>query len=171
MPLRFKPRWRVFGSIQEFHSISTLPVSHYKYNEWLQRVEIGIWALKWSSQCVLSHGWGKVGLACIPIFKPPLSGFGQIWAIHSISTLPMSHCKYDEWFCKVEIWIHHAQPSPLPGFWVVGGDKIGSRVPYFSHQDGVCLDWFKNITASQPFQHLSWSIINGWRWLRLLYEV
>ena len=58
-----------------------------------------------------------------------------------------------------------------PGFWVVGGDITSAPVPYFSHQDGVCLDWFKNITASQPFQHLIISIINGWRWLRLLYEV
>ena len=41
-------------------------------------------------------------------------------------------------------------------------------VPYFSHQDGACLDWFKNITASQPFQHLTMSMMNGWRWWRLL---
>ena len=50
--LRFTPRWSMFGLIQEVHSISTLPTPHYKYNEWFEKVEIGIWALKWSPQCV-----------------------------------------------------------------------------------------------------------------------
>eukprot|EP00956_Cyclotella_meneghiniana_P001015 scaffold1208_cov43-Cyclotella_meneghiniana.AAC.1 len=48
--LRFTPRWSVFRLIQEFHYISTLPTSPYKYNEWLKKVEIGICALKWSQQ-------------------------------------------------------------------------------------------------------------------------
>eukprot|EP00956_Cyclotella_meneghiniana_P009391 scaffold12971_cov68-Cyclotella_meneghiniana.AAC.16 len=42
-----------FQFIQEYHSMSTLPTSHYKYDEWLEKVEkveIGIWALKWSPQ-------------------------------------------------------------------------------------------------------------------------
>ena len=36
--------------IQPFHISSTLPISHYKYNEWLNIAEIGIRALKWSPQ-------------------------------------------------------------------------------------------------------------------------
>ena len=35
------------GLIHIFHSILTLPLSHHKYNEWLYKVEIGIWCLKW----------------------------------------------------------------------------------------------------------------------------
>ena len=57
--LRFTPRWNMFGLNQEFHSISTLPASHYKYNEWLEKVEIGIWALKWSPQLVFQSWVGS----------------------------------------------------------------------------------------------------------------
>ena len=46
---------------------------------------------------------------------------------------------------------------------------ILAPVPFVSHQDGVCLDWFKGFTASQPFQCLIISIMNGWRRLRLVY--
>ena len=44
----------VYRLIQPFHSISTLPIYHHKYDEWLEKVEIGMWALEleWSSQCV-----------------------------------------------------------------------------------------------------------------------
>eukprot|EP00956_Cyclotella_meneghiniana_P022616 scaffold43037_cov48-Cyclotella_meneghiniana.AAC.1 len=30
----------VFGLVEEYHSISTLPTSHYEYNEWLENIEI-----------------------------------------------------------------------------------------------------------------------------------
>ena len=77
---------------------------------------------------VFSQGRGQSCLACIPLFTPRLSEFGLlIWAIHSISTLPFSHHKYIEWFCKVEIWVHHPQPTPHPYFWVMGGDNFGTR--------------------------------------------
>ena len=48
--LRFTPRRSVFRLIQEFHCISTLPTSPYKYDEWLKKAEIGICALKWSQK-------------------------------------------------------------------------------------------------------------------------
>ena len=57
--------------------------------------------------------------------------------------------------------------TPLP--FSHGGGDFGTAVPYVSHQDGVCLDWFKNFTASEPFQCLFISIMNGWRRLRLVY--
>ena len=81
---------------------------------------------------LFSHGWGQSWLGPCPLFTPRLSEFGLIWAIHSISTLPFSHHKYNEWFCKVEIWIHHPQPTPHPGFWVVGGDDFGSSTLRFT---------------------------------------
>ena len=63
-PLRFTPRWCMFGLIQEFHSISTLPPSHYKYNEWLEKIEIGMWALELSSQHIFEVRVGSM-LACL----------------------------------------------------------------------------------------------------------
>ena len=41
-PLCFTPRLSEFGLIQAIHISLTLPMSHYKYNEWLDKVEIGI---------------------------------------------------------------------------------------------------------------------------------
>ena len=58
-PLRFTPRRCMFGLIEEYHSISTLPTSHYKYNEWLEKVEIAVWALKWSWQRVFQSPVGS----------------------------------------------------------------------------------------------------------------
>ena len=57
--LRFTPRQSMFGLIVEFHSISSLPTSHYKYDEWLEKVEIGTWALKWSAQRVFQSRVGS----------------------------------------------------------------------------------------------------------------
>ena len=76
-PLRFTPRWGVFGMIQEFHihSTLTLPLSHYKYNEWYEKVEIDIWALKWPPQHVLSHGWWQDQLQ-YPTFHTKIVCFG-----------------------------------------------------------------------------------------------
>ena len=79
-----------------------------------------------------SSRWGQSWLGPCPLSTPRLHEFGLIRAIHSISTLPMSHCKYNEWLCKVEIWIHTPQPSPYPGFWVEGGDDSGSSTLRFT---------------------------------------
>eukprot|EP00956_Cyclotella_meneghiniana_P000154 scaffold228_cov56-Cyclotella_meneghiniana.AAC.9 len=38
--LLFTPRLSEFGLIWAVHSIPTLPMFHYKYNEWLGKVEI-----------------------------------------------------------------------------------------------------------------------------------
>ena len=45
----------------------------------------------------------KVDLACIPLFIPRLSDYGLIQAVHSISTIPISHHEYNEWLRNVEI--------------------------------------------------------------------
>ena len=78
------------------------------------------------------HGWGQSWLGPCPLFPLRLSECGLIWAIPGISTLSMSHCEYNEWFCKLEIWIHRRQPSPHPDFWVVGGDDFGSSALCFT---------------------------------------
>ena len=56
--LHFTPRLSKYRLIEPFHISLTLPISHYKYNEWLDKVEIGVWALKWSPQPVF---WSWVG--------------------------------------------------------------------------------------------------------------
>ena len=49
----------MFGLIQEYHSISTLPTFCHKYNEWLDMVEIAAWAVKWSPQSVFQSQVGS----------------------------------------------------------------------------------------------------------------
>ena len=80
----------------------------------------------------------KVGLARIPLFTQRLSDFGPIQAVHSISSFPMSHYKYNKWLEKVEIWIHHVLPSPHPSFWVTGGESFGTRPLRFTPTLSVC---------------------------------
>ena len=42
---------------------------------------------------------------------------------------------------------------------------------HFSHQDRVCLEWFKHFTASWPFHYLIKSTIDGYTWLGLEFIV
>ena len=62
--------------VQEYHSISTLPTSNYKYNKWLKMVEIAVWGPKWSPQCVFQSWVGSK-------LSKPLSNFhtkvGWVW--------------------------------------------------------------------------------------------
>ena len=53
-------------------------------------------------------------------------------------------------------------------FWGAGGVKVGFALIHFLHQDCVILDWFRQFTASQPFQCLIVSILNGCT--RLIFE-
>eukprot|EP00956_Cyclotella_meneghiniana_P029745 scaffold73069_cov41-Cyclotella_meneghiniana.AAC.1 len=89
--LRFTPRWSIFELIQDFHSISTLPTSHYKYNKWLEKVEMGIWDLKWTSQRDFSvAGWVKVGFAMVHFPRQDcvsLDRFGQFTASQPLQRL------------------------------------------------------------------------------------
>ena len=67
---------------------------------------------------------------------------------------------------RFEFIMYNHHHTPAFESWVATGF---SPVPSFLHKDGVCLDWFKIITASQPFQHLIISMMNGWRRLRLVH--
>eukprot|EP00956_Cyclotella_meneghiniana_P022342 scaffold42163_cov23-Cyclotella_meneghiniana.AAC.2 len=56
------------------HLNQTIPMSHYKYNDWLGKVEIGKWALKWSMQGIFQlQGGGESWLGPYPLFNPRLS--------------------------------------------------------------------------------------------------
>ena len=66
---------------------------------------------------------------------------------------------------RMEFIIHNQGHTPIFESWVV---MVSAQVPYVSHPDGVCLNWFKNFTTSQPSQCLIISIMNGWTRLRLV---
>eukprot|EP00956_Cyclotella_meneghiniana_P005997 scaffold7807_cov62-Cyclotella_meneghiniana.AAC.1 len=57
--LCFTTRWSIQRLIQPFHISSTQPISHHKYNDWLYKVQIGVWALKWSPQPIFRLGVGQ----------------------------------------------------------------------------------------------------------------
>ena len=148
------------------HFISAKP---NKYNEWLDKVEIGVCALKWSLQSIFQPWEGTNSAWPIYLlFKPKLCLYWLIQAIHSIPTLPMCHYKYNEWLEKVEIGIHPPQPSPHSNFWVEGGE-IWIQGPYVSHQVWVCTDWISHFISAQPIQSLIISIMNGYTRLRLVH--
>ena len=83
-------------------------MSHHWYNEWLDKVEIGIHChnhhhtLAFESQVVTN-----AAIDPHPLFTPRSSVFGLIQAFHSSLTHPMSHHEHDEWSYKFDIGIHH----------------------------------------------------------------
>ena len=125
--------------IQEFHSISTLPTSHYRYNKWLEKVEMGIWDLKWTSQRDFSVAGGvKVGLALVHFPRQDcvsLDRFGQFTASQSLQHFIvgiMNGCAR----LRFEFIVHNHHHAPAFESRVV---TVPAPVPYVSHQDGVFL--------------------------------
>eukprot|EP00956_Cyclotella_meneghiniana_P009392 scaffold12971_cov68-Cyclotella_meneghiniana.AAC.17 len=114
--------------------MSTLPTSHYKYDEWLEKVEIGIWALKWSPQHDFQSRWGAK-------FAQPSPTF------------------YTKTELIFEFAIHNHHYTLAFESWVT---TISAPVPHVPHQDEAFFISFKNFTASQPFQHLIISMMNEW---------
>ena len=78
-PQRFTPRLCVFGLIKEYHSISTLSTSHYKYNEWCEKAEIGIWALNWLPQRVFQSPVGSKLAWPFSTFHPKIQWVWTDW--------------------------------------------------------------------------------------------
>ena len=78
----------MFVPIQAIDISLTLPMSHNKYDEWLDKDGIGIHGLKWSPQPVF-ESWVGTNVA--------RSMSGLIQAFHSSLTLPTSHYKYNEY--------------------------------------------------------------------------
>ena len=93
-----------------------------------------------------------------------LDWFGQFTASQPFQCLIVSIMNG---FASLRFEFIIRKPSPRPGFWVAGGNNFHSSTQHFTPRLCV-LDWLKNITASQPFQLLIISIMNGWRRLRLV---
>ena len=149
------PRLSVFGLIQAFDSSLTLPTSHYQYNKWLDRVEIGNHyaypSLHTDFWVMGGDNFGSKSL----LFTPRSSVFVPIQAIDSSLTLPMSHHKYNEWLDKVEIGIWCLQWSPQAVFesWV--GTNVARSTPTF-HTKIECV-W----TDSSNWQQLDPSNVSS----------
>ena len=114
----------MFGLTQAkaIHSSLTLPMSFYKYNKWLYKVEIGIHHVYSSLHPDFwVMGGDNYNFSSPPLhFTPRSSVFVPIQALDSSSTLPISHYWYNEWLTKVEIGIQSLKWSPQPDFesWV-----------------------------------------------------
>ena len=100
----------------------------------------------------------KLAFGPCSLLTSRLSELQLIDETHSISTLSFSHYKYNEWFCKVEIWIHHSQPMPHHGFWVVGWWRFWLKYPRF-HTKMECV-WIDPTSS----QHLNPSNFSLWVW-------
>ena len=122
--------WTI-GQVDASHSSWTVPMSHFKYNEWWDKVEIGIHSLQWSPQAQFWVMGGEIFSLRSPHFTAELCMFRQVDASLSSWTVPMSYFKYNEWWDKVEIGIHSLQWSPQARFWVMGGEIFSLRSPTF----------------------------------------
>ena len=99
---------------------------------------------------------------------PIISMFGLIKEYHSISTLPTSYYKYNEWLDMVEIGdccVGYKMVTTMC-FPVTDGAKVDLPVFHFSPWDWVSLNWLGQFTASQPFQYIIISMMNGYARLR-----
>ena len=121
-----------------------------------------------TTTCFSVKGGVKVGLALVHFSHQgwvSLDSFGQFTSAQLLWCLIISIMNGFA-SLRFEFITHNHHHTPAFESWVV---TILAPVPYVSHQDGVCLDWFKKFTASQPFQCLIISIMNGKRMLRLVY--
>eukprot|EP00956_Cyclotella_meneghiniana_P032384 scaffold88896_cov73-Cyclotella_meneghiniana.AAC.1 len=110
-------------------------MSHLRYDEWLDMVEIGYHCPKPSPHPTFLATGGQ-NYCLTPLrFTPRLSVFVPVQAIHISLTLPMSHHMDDEWFDMVEIGYHYPKPSPHPIPFESQVAKIIVACPYVSHQD------------------------------------
>ena len=108
----FTPRFSKFGLIRKFHSISNLSITHCKYNEWLEKVEIGTHSLQPSPYSGFWVAGGDNYGRNPPTILTKIMCFGLIQESQSISTLPMSQYKYNEWSEEVEIVVWAVKWSP-----------------------------------------------------------
>ena len=68
-------------------------------------------------------------------------------------------------------WYMGAEMVTTTYFPALRGYKFGLAHTYFSNPDWVGADWFRQFTASQPFQYIIISIMNGWRRWRLEFII
>ena len=159
----FTPRLSEFGLIGAIHNISTLPISYYKYNEWLEKVEIGTHSPQPSPYPGFWVAGGDNYGRNPPTFHTKIVCFGLIQESLCILTLPMSQYKYNEWLEEVENVVWALKWSPQACF----SHDWAWPVITFSNWVWLSFYYFKPFTTSQPFQPLTSSIMNDLTMLRL----
>eukprot|EP00956_Cyclotella_meneghiniana_P025672 scaffold54029_cov59-Cyclotella_meneghiniana.AAC.1 len=58
----------MFGPVDASHSSWTVPMSYFKYNEWFDKVEMGIHSLQWSPQAGFQVMGGEIPANEVPTF-------------------------------------------------------------------------------------------------------
>ena len=132
-----------------YHISWTVPMSHYEYNEWWDKHEIGIHCHHGvSTSWLLSHGWGKSWL-CLTHFQhqdcvcwDPYCHITAAELIQCLITSIMNGgtsirlefivTKGLHQLTLHKIGIHCNQGSPQADFCVTGGGKAGLVLPTFS---------------------------------------
>ena len=119
-----------------------------------------------TTRLLLSHGWWKFW-SMAPPFHTKIERVQTDSAI--LQHLNPSNLSSLVWW-KVRHgwdWYMGTETVTTTYFPALRGYKFGLAHTYFSHPVCVCTDWFMQFTASQPFQCVIISIMNGWRRWRL----
>ena len=78
----FTPGSSAFGLVQAIDSSLTLPMSHHKHDEWLDKVELVFLNLKWSPQAVFESQVGTNVARSTPTFHTNIE---CVWTNSAIS--------------------------------------------------------------------------------------
>ena len=149
-PLLFTPRSSVFGVI----GFKQFITAWQKFQWIIISIINGCTRWNWNlvSPATVTTTWFRVMMLedklawRIATFHTKIRYVWTDSSIYSSLTLPMSHQKYDNHHHTLSFGLRSVAIS-LPG-------------PYFSHQDQVHLEWFKQCTTAWPFQCLVISIMN-----------
>ena len=140
--LHSTPRWCMFRLIHPFHSIWTLSIYHHKYDEWLEKVEVGTWALEWSSQCVFEVRVGSKLALHLPTFRTKIvwvwTGPSNSQHLNPCILSPIVYqmvLQGQDWNYLSTTTTTITTPRLLScGLWVVTTFDFASAVPYIPHQ-------------------------------------
>ena len=141
-----------FGLIQAFHSSLTLPLSHYKHNEW-SYVRLRLKHTVYTDHRTLTFESRLVTISVPHIslyFTQGSCVFVPIQAIDISFTLLMSHHKYNEWSYRVgnQIWWLPWSPQAVFESWVLG-TNVDIRSTHTFHIKIKCV--WSDSSISQQF--------------------
>ena len=155
------PKMSLYKLIQPFQISLTHPISHYKYDEWLEKVEIGVWSLKCVPQPIF---WSWVG-TILALSKSTFCT--QIEYVHTDSWQFTASQPFQSLIISIlngcarmrlEFTFHNQHHTLIFESQVV---KILLQGPYVLHQDWACTNWFRHFISALTFQSVILSIMNG----------
>ena len=129
----------VYGSFCTPHRSLTVPMPHYEYNEWWDKVEIGIHCPQWSPLADFWVAGGKIFSPRSPLFTPRYCVCMDLFALPTgawlFQCLIMSIMNGGTRL-RLEFIVHNGHH--LLTFELREG-KFSAQGPHFSHQDIVCV--------------------------------